>query len=290
MSIKIYCLPIPDHFRPSSQTFKYPRHNRDYGVEQDFFEFLQRNPAYVTSNPQEADWHYLPIYWTRWHLNHNYAKDGLDELQTEVSRQLIDDQKTFLICQYDDGPVINTGDTLHFLASRKTEKGYDIPLLCAPHRLPWWYISKKYTATFIGRVSTHPCRKELQNLIGEMSDIFFFDGDIGTRKYVRRVLASNLALAPRGYGGSSFRFFEAMALGVTPVLIGDLDTRPFRDYLRWDECSYYLDSPSKVLSLLKTETQQDSIAKGKLAKTIYRQELSYQKWCKWVIKILGDKR
>ena len=135
--MKIYLLPIDERFRPKSQPFKYPRHNNDFGVEQDFLDYLLKNKENIlVDDPIIADWHYLPVFWTRWHLNHDYAKTGLDELQEEVSNVVFDWSKTFTVCQYDDGPVIDLKNTLQFLASRKSDKGIDIPLLCQNHKMP----------------------------------------------------------------------------------------------------------------------------------------------------------
>ena len=69
-------------------------------------------------------------------LNNNYAKTGLVELQKEVDSKIIDSKKTFTICQYDDGPVINLQNTIQFLASKKGAYGIPIPLLCSNHKIP----------------------------------------------------------------------------------------------------------------------------------------------------------
>ena len=115
--MKIYILPMHSKFMPLKQPFKYPQHNDDYGIEQDFFIFLKNNDL-ITDSPLVADWHYLPIYWTRWHLNHNYGKDGKEELELGVKKIILDDKKTFTICQYDRGPLIDLGQVTLFTPSR----------------------------------------------------------------------------------------------------------------------------------------------------------------------------
>ena len=109
--MKIFILKIDSKLRPLNQPFTYPKHNNDYGVEQNFYDFLMKNQYLLTDSIDEANWHYLPVYWTRWHLNHNYGTTGLDELEKMVSESIVDDSKTFTICQYDDGPLINIGQT-----------------------------------------------------------------------------------------------------------------------------------------------------------------------------------
>lgn len=93
--MKIFILRTPALLQPEKQIHRYPAHNKDYGIEQDFNIWLKTQKHIVTNDPSEADWHYLPVYFTRWHINHHFAADneGLDQLQHEVDKVLIDDKK-----------------------------------------------------------------------------------------------------------------------------------------------------------------------------------------------------
>lgn len=284
--MKVYVIPINKLFLPKNQPAHYPSHNDDYGVEQDFLLYLQNHPEFIVSNSQEADWHYLPIYWTRWHINHDYAASGLEELQQAVDQAIIDDNKTFTICQYDDGPLVKLGSSKQFLASRKTAIGIDIPLLCSPHKLPFIRPLKKYTASFIGRFFTHPIRQQMADVLKDRKDIFLYDGDKGTKFYLQKMLRSKIALCPRGYGGSSFRFFESMQLGLIPFLIGDLDTRPFKSFFSWNEFSLYSSTIEDIIPKITSLDNDDLLQMGKKALTVWDQELSYQHWCKYVFNEL----
>lgn len=284
--MKIFILGINETVRPFKQGFAYPRHNKDFGVEQDFYKYLLSHKSLLVSKPEDADWHYLPVYWTRWHLNHDYGKYGSEELQRMVDAALIDDSRTFTICQYDDGPLVNLGRTVQFLASRKTELGVDIPLLCNQHRKPWFTPTKRYLASFVGRLDTHPIRWDMEAALRERSDVSILDGDLGTRAFVKRVLQSHLALAPRGYGGSSFRFYEAMQLGVVPLLLGDIDTRPFKRFLPWEDASIYVKDVAELSGILDGIAKNELIAMGKRAAVLFREQLTYQRWCPYVIKEL----
>ncbi|OHD19325.1 MAG: hypothetical protein A2086_00960 [Spirochaetes bacterium GWD1_27_9] len=286
--MKIYILPVNDKFMPKTQPFKYPQHNKDFGVEQDFYLFLQNNKDYLTDDPQKADWHYIPIFWTRWHLNHNYGKEGLEELQNEVDRLLLDDNKTFTVCQYDDGTVVNIKKSKAFLASRKTNEGYDIPLLCSPHKEPFFKPQKKYLASFLGRIATHPIRQSMLALLKDRRDVFIYDGSLKTNAYVKKIMESYISLCPRGYGGSSFRFFESMQLGVVPFLVGDIDTRPFKNFINWDEMSFYSENTENMLNIIKNYDNNKLISMGLKCKEFYYNNLIYQKWCKYVIYQLED--
>ncbi len=286
--MKIYILPTDCKFQPDSQIFRYPAHNNDYGVEQDFFTYLMRNKELITEKPEEADWHYLPIFWTRWHLNHDYARAGLEELQNEANRLVIDDEKTFTICQYDDGPVANLGKTIIFFASRKTSYGLDIPLLSSPHKLPFFKPRKKYLASFIGRLSTHPIRRKMADKLSHRKDTFLDDGDKGNNFFVKKILESYIALCPRGYGGSSFRFFEAMQLGAVPFLIGDIDTRPFKKFIKWDEYSLFSDNVDDIAYKLEMHSTEELLRMASRSTQLHHDSLRFGLWCKYVIKELEE--
>src|SRR5580693_9346278 len=118
--MKVFILNTPALLQPGKQALQYPVHNKDYGIEQDFNIWINKQKNIVTDNPSIADWHYLPVYWTRWHINHHFAAngEGLNELQREVDKILMDDSKTFTITQYDGGTLVNTGKATVFTGAR----------------------------------------------------------------------------------------------------------------------------------------------------------------------------
>ncbi|MDR3695448.1 exostosin family protein [Mucilaginibacter sp.] len=294
--MKIYILDTPSIFQPEKQSFQYPSHNKDYGIEQDFYIWLKKQKNIVTKDPLAADWHYLPVYWTRWHINHNFADqgEGLAELQGGVDKVLIDHAKTFTITQFDGGILINGGAIKVFTAARTVNEGIDIPILCSPHRKPPLPVKKKYLASFNGSFITHPIRVEMERRFKENPEILI-QGGLPTRFYKRwfwaksfnvNTMASYVALSPRGTSCSSFRFFEAMQLGTAPCLIGDVDVRPFKKFIPWDEISYFAATVDELEDLLKNLDKKEAIEKGKKAYQYWKNELYYQKWCKYVIKEL----
>lgn len=306
--MKIYILPINKKFQTEAQAYKYPQHNDDFGVEQDFLEYLFKNKDLLTDNCKEADWHYLPVFWTRWHVNHKYGKEGIDELQRGVDKVILDDCKTFTICQYDDGPIVNLGKAVTFLSSRMGKTGIDIPLLSSPHKENFSKLDKKYLASFVGSLEAHYIRKEMDGALKNRKGIYIFDSHKRrsnlsqkllqayivlcfrdrSRFFVKKALQSYVSLCPRGYGGDSFRFYEAMQLGVVPFLIGDIDTRPFKKFINWDEVSFYTANANEIINIISSVRKEDLILMGKKAKAIYEEKLAYQKWCPLVLKELEN--
>ncbi|MCC8425722.1 exostosin family protein [Mucilaginibacter sp. UR6-11] len=294
--MKILILNTPPALTPKSQAFKYPAHNKDYGVEQDFLRWLKKQPDIVTNDLTAADWHYLPVFWTRWHINHNFATDGegLNELQAAVDKIIIDDSKTFTVTQFDGGTLLNLGQTIEFTAARTTNKGIDIPILCSPHRKPPLPLKKDYLASFNGAFDTHPIRMELLKRYKDNADILV-QGGLPTRFYKRwfwgksfniNTMKSYIALSPRGTSCNSFRFFEAMQLGTAPCLLGDVDARPFKKFIPWDEISYYAATVDELDQLLRNLDKNEALERGRKAFQYWKNELFYQKWCKYVLKEL----
>lgn len=296
--MKIFILNTPILIKPNQQAIKYPAHNKDYGIEQDFEIWLKKQKNILTNNPAKADWHYLPVYWTRWHINHSFGTDApaLAQLHTEVNKVIIDDAKTFTITQFDGGTLLNLGKTIEFTAARTINTGIDIPIICSPHRKPPVPPKKKYLASFNGLFGTHPIRAEMADKYNDNKDILV-QGGLPTRFYKRwfwgksfnvRTMESYVALSPRGTSCNSFRFFEAMQLGTAPCLIGDVDVRPFKKFIPWDEISYYVPSVEELDHLLKNLDKTEALEKGKKAFQYWKNELYYQKWCKYVLKELDE--
>jgi len=92
---------------------------------------------------------------------------------------------------------------------------------------------KRYLFTFQGG-STSIVRKRIYNLKFNRSDVLientsaYWHWDNSQpgrlerqRRYAETLAASHFVLCPRGAGVGSYRFFEVMAAGVTPVLLSD---------------------------------------------------------------------
>ena len=284
--MKIYILPVSLEFQPSTICVTYPAHNFGFkDAEELYLEYLKNNTNILTNNPDKADWHYLPIFWTHWLVNHNFGTVDLDKLQNECNRVIIDDNKTFTIYEYAEQPKVNVRRTVSFLGSRTATVGIDIPLLCAPH--PVVTHQKKYLASFVGSLSTHPVREEMRKMFGGRKDVCIM-GSGGTDYFVKTMLESYIGLCPRGYGGASYRFYEAMQLGVVPFLIGDVDHRPFKKFINWDSFSLYSTGLSNISEIIGKNSNEQLLTMGIRALKIYEEELAHSNWCKYIEKELKE--
>lgn len=288
--MKIYILPVQPRFQLASFGNRYPSFNKDYCVEQDFLRFLLLNTEFLTNNPADADWHYLPVYWSRWHNFHGFrVESGFPELNQEIARVMIDDSRTFTTCQYDDGPIVELGKTTQFLAVRKRNFGIDLPLIFTHHKLPFRPPKKKYLASFQGEIRNHPLRCELLDRLQDRLDCTLNGRTTPVvKEFMNGILEAYIALSPRGYGGTSFRFYEAMQFGVVPYFIGDFDARPFKKFIPWDEFSFFsssIDDVEKTLDKWRGKTRE-LVEMGRKAFECWQEKLVYQKWCPYLIEEL----
>jgi len=161
----------------------------------------------------------LPIFPTSYHVNNDYGNNTVarKDLQDFVD-SLDANKKYFIICQYDDGFLIDWKgkDVLEFNMSKT--KGVMLPLLCQPH--PYKFTSgKKWLANFVGS-NTHPIRESVKTLIGGDGYFITFERqDIET--YCSVMHESIFTLCYRGYGLNSFRIAEAVQFNSIPVYISD---------------------------------------------------------------------
>jgi hypothetical protein len=297
--MKIFILEIHPLLQPDKQPFPYPSHNHDYGVEQDFLIWLKKQTHLLTSDIGAADWLYLPVFWTRWYLNHNFAIDGngMQQLNDLTSAAVGNKKNVFTICQYDGGPNVLNGQLLSFLAARTEDKqGIDIPILCKRHLLSPFHIPKKYIASFNGAYSTHTLREEMKSKLDKIDGVYlggylptrFYLRWLGFRTFNRVIRSSYISICPRGTSMNSFRFFEAMQMGTAPCLLGDIDARPFKKYIPWDEFSYYAEDVKSLENIIRNINKKEALEKGKKAKQYFENEIYYQKWCKYVLMELEE--
>lgn len=284
--MKIYILPVKEEFQPPTISVIYPPHNAGFkDAEEVYLAYLLANPDLLVDNPDAADWHYLPIFWTHWMVNHKFGTIHLERLQAEVSRVILDYKKTYTIHEYAEQPKVDIGGTVVFLGSRTSKDGIDIPLLCALHPVSDVPPEKKYLVSFVGAMETHPIRNEILEILKGRDDILIAGGG-GTDYFVKIMEQSYIALCPRGYGGASYRFYEALQMGVVPLLIGDIDHRPFKNFLPWYKVSLYLRDTNNLKKLIDYYSKQDLVIMGDRTKRFYKEELADGNWCKYVLKEL----
>lgn len=295
--MKIYRYPVRPECQPSQQNFLWPPQNAlpgsDFGVEQDFDWWLNDRPNMLVSNYKQADIMYIPIYWNRYYINHNWGKD-VEFLVEEIERCQEINIPKFTIAEADVRvlkPQINWNDIIIFCASRRdTNQNIDIPLLSAPRPLPKDIPGKRYIASFLGNLETDGLRMAMREQLKHRTDCRIEHAGAPMEEFTRNLLESYIALAPRGQGAQSFRMYEAMQLGTVPLYISDIDCRPFKKWIDWDICSLYVPDVNGISEYLDVMMQNKPYlaCMSEEALKTYRNQLTYGKWCRYVIQLLEE--
>ena len=176
--------------------------------------------------------------------------------------------KYFTIVQHDDGPLLDLPPgTIVFGASTGT---VPLPLIyedVSERLLKEPRIKKDVLASFVGSM-THPIRDAMIKAV-DGKDGIVCQGKNGWNAhisddladvFIKLTLRSKFCLAPRGYGRSSFRFFEAMQLDTIPVYIwDDICWLPYQDVIDYSTFSVLIHKDD----IHKTYEILSSISDGK---------------------------
>ena len=298
---------VPDRFL--SPCHAYPPHTRN-NIESYFLNFAKRNIGLI-----KTSMNYLPIQWTNNYVQFRNQEKRSDFRADQFLQLWLDNNgpllgPCFTIVQNDDGPyerllpnikVFGAGGTGHV----------PIPLLCDPHPRREGLTRKPNYVSFVGQIE---CGGPEAGVRGRSS----WDPN-GAGARVRRAMLkafqasphvnnvgkgcplqdkqawfevavqeSTFALAPRGYGKTSFRLYEAMQLGAIPVYIYDEPWLPFASEIHWPafcvmcHSSEIAELPNRLARMTEAEISrlQDNLDR------IYPAYFTFDATCWQIIKIL----
>lgn len=237
-------LELGKQFRPATSVVYPPFKNGRY-MEEYFYNYIITH-----KNEIDSDYIYIPAFWTNIQIHPNFQsmKSNFNILLKRAYSVMPPNLKYFTIVQADLGvEMILPPNTLVFGACYG-----DIPL-------PLIYedntnrlintkrnIHKQYLASFMGTYTTHPLRGKMFNLLNRKEN-FLFDvkgewvnsiPDNLANRFIDVTLDSKFCLAPRGFGRSSFRFFESILLDTIPVYFwDDVEWLPYKDILDYSKFS-----------------------------------------------------
>ena len=244
MPLKI--LDLGRQFRPKT-SITYPPFKNGRYMEEYFYDY-STNPE--NNNKINTERIYIPAFWTNIqnHPNFSDMKESLNILLQRVYNLFPENTPYFTIVQADLGvELVLPKNTLVFGACYG-----DIPLpliyedvtnrLLTVTRLE----KRRLRGSFVGTAATHPLRQKMFLSIGRNPNFKFETNDIWTNSvsepkadtFIKTTLNSKYCLAPRGFGRSSFRFFEAMLLDTVPVYFwNDTEWLPYKDVLDYSKFS-----------------------------------------------------
>ena len=195
---------------------------------------------YITTNEIQSDYVYIPVFWTNLQNHPGFSKEKYGVLLQHALMKFPPNTKYMTIVQHDDGPqLLLPKDTIVFGACAGS---IPLPLIYedrSDRLLKTSRVQKDRLASFVGTI-THPIRQQMISSITDRSDIICQIQTTWTPSvpqqaaevFVDETNRSKFCLAPRGYGRSSFRFFEAMLLDTVPVYFwDDIEWLPYKDVL-----------------------------------------------------------
>lgn len=224
------------------------------------------------------DRNYLAVFWTSYYVNNNYGNDIAAKQKLQVFIDSLDkSQKYYTILQYDDS-ILNDilGLDIKVFGSGGGRIDFPIPLICQPHQYNFYYpndIRRDLFCSFAGSM-THPIRKQIVQLYRHRYQII--QAHLKIHDYCKMMARSVFALAPRGYGQSSFRICEALQYGAIPVYISDHWIVPgnidFNEY----GVLVHNDEVRNLDKILKAITPEQIRSKQEAGREIYKRIYSFE--------------
>jgi hypothetical protein len=191
---------------------------------------------------------YIPALWTNFQIE-GWFHSKKNEMQTSLDlwiSQNPSENGYFTIVQYDDGPLLNI--PLNTVVFGSCSGDIPIPLIYEDknntlEKIPKKsFNEKKILCSFVGNITSNNVipnvRQEMFNVLQNNKDFKLINSGGWTPSinqnlqniFIETTIHSKFALAPRGYGRSSFRFFECFLLGTIPVYIwNDINWLPFQN-------------------------------------------------------------
>jgi hypothetical protein len=246
----------------------YPPFKNGLYLEEYFLNFMKENSLEYDNFGRR----YIPILWTNFQIEHwfNNMKNKMQSILDSYILEYPCEKGYFTVVQHDDGPMLKLPENTVIYGA--CSGNIPLPLIYEDlnHNLENISTNSLKIPTklcsFVGTL-THNIRK---NMVNELSNTVDFDFKIkgywsavvedGWQKlFIDTTLDSKFALAPRGYGRSSFRFFEIFLLGRIPIYIwDDIEWLPYKDKIDYSKICISIHSSriNELPSILSSITQE----------------------------------
>ena len=225
----------------------YPPFKNGLYLEEYFYnKFFQENPNLKRK--------YIPVKWT------NFQIEGWFESKKTEMQILLDEwihknpseNGYFTIVQYDDGPLLRLPENTIIYGACSGH--IPIPLIYEDKNNTLdsykkkMFTEKNILCSFVGNITSNGImpnvRQEMFNKFNNNSNFKMINSGGWTPSvdkslqdiFINTTIDSKFALAPRGYGRSSFRFFECFQLGTIPIYIwNDINWSPFQNVIDYNK-------------------------------------------------------
>jgi len=249
MRLYIVYMDVFEPFRKDSGIV-YPPFSQGY-YEKYFYNFMKAHPKWINR--------YIPVFWTENQIP--ALTREMHETRQAAINMLTKDLLYFTVVQHDDGimatrlpktVVFGLGGVGHI----PLPLTYENPELFKEFRDR----PKTLFCSFVGSL-THPCRiqaiKQLHNKPNVVLKAQAWAEKVpeeNQKAFLDITSRSRFTLAPRGYGKSSFRMYEAFNLKSVPVYVYDDPWLPYTEILDWKKMAVLVhisELPTLYETLLK---------------------------------------
>ena len=279
-------LQVPKKLQPAPHTWA---NYQGPWIENYFYNYWQHLNEEDLRN-DGIDRIYIPIFWTDYYVRYGLQKKH-KAIQKFIDKKLTPDKKYFAIAQNDDGILEKLPKSVLVFSAGGTGDT-PIPLLKSEPKssIRERDIKCSFMGTLEGPNNRTGIRSNIFKLFKDTEDIDFFSTG-SLEKFINITSRSLFTLCPRGYGRSSFRLYEAMALGSIPVYIwDDMEWLPYKDRLNWNEfaISINIKNIEKLSDIINSHTDEMIKKKQQKIQELYSEYFTLGGTCKQIIRMLKE--
>jgi hypothetical protein len=211
---------------------------------------------YFLKNKKDTHRKYIPCLWTNFQIE-SWFQNKKNEMQKCLDiwvKENPSETGYFTVVQYDDGPLLQlppntivygacSGDIpIPLIYQDTTNTLENIP--------PKKFKEKEILCSFVG-TTTHKVRDKIIKTFEKNTSFKFIVNKNWSAvvnknnqdAFIHTTINSKFALAPRGYGRSSFRFFEIFKLKTIPIYVwDDIDWLPFKETIEYSKLCISINS------------------------------------------------
>jgi hypothetical protein len=192
---------------------------------------------------------YIPALWTNFQLESWFvSKKTILQFNLDMwVKHNPSEAGYFTVVQYDDGPLLQLPPNTIVYGACSGD--IPIPLIYQDNLFKLenkprkTFNQKEILCSFVG-TTTHSVRNKIIDTLKNNTSFTFIVNNSWTPivntnsqdAFINTTINSKFALAPRGYGRSSFRFFEIFKLKTIPVYVwDDIDWLPFKETIDYSK-------------------------------------------------------
>lgn len=252
---------------------------------------------YIMNNIKNTKRKYIPALWTNFQIENwfQYKKEEMQHYLDEWVKSNPSEHGYFTIVQYDDGPLLKLPDNTVIYGACSGHiplpliyEDKDNKLVSFPKKT---FKEKSLLCSFIGNNTSNHVLPNVRGVImnkyaNNPNFVIINSGGWTTTVnqnlqniFITTTINSKFAFAPRGYGRSSFRFFECFQLGTIPIYVwNDVNWLPFQNIIDYNKLCIVL-NVSEIDSL---ESKLLSINEEQ-----YKNMLTYYDEIKYLFELKG---